>query len=149
MLSHAGFGVLLTQLVGRIIYYRGSNIPLVIGSVFLLIGTGLLLTYNENTIVLWLLSILALLGIGNGFTGVSSQILLYENIKDEDTGSASGLFQTSRYLGAILSGSFLGIAFNHLLDDSSLHFVAIVCFVVCLFIIGISIILLRKTRRNS
>src|SRR5699024_4095055 len=141
MLALAGFSVIVSPIAGQIIDRRGSKLPMVIGAVLLLIGTGLLLTYREMSPLLWLLVIMAVLGMSNGFNNISSQTALYEHVDPEDTGSASGLFQTSRYLGSILSGSFLGLTFNRHISDAQLHLVAIVCFFLCIVIVGLSFML--------
>lgn len=138
MLALAGFGVLVSPIAGGLINRHGSKLPMLIGAALLLIGTGLLLTYKETSPLLWLLVIMAVLGMSNGFNNISSQTALYEHVNPEDTGTASGLFQTSRYLGSILSGSLLGLTFNRHLDQSHLHMVAIICFVFCLLIVAMA-----------
>src|SRR5699024_7805164 len=102
MLALAGFSILVTPIAGRLISKNGSRIAVIIGACLLLIGTGLLLTYDDATTLFWLLPIMSVLGISSGFNNISAQTALYEHVGEEDTGSASGLFQTSRYLGAIL-----------------------------------------------
>lgn len=139
MLSLAGFGVIVAPLAGRIIDRYGSKLPMVIGAALLLIGTGLLLTYHESSPLLWLLVIMAVLGMSNGFNNISTQTALYEHVKPEETGSASGLFQTSRYLGSILSSSLLGLTFNRHLDTQHLHIVAIVCFIFCILVLALAL----------
>lgn len=139
MLALAGFGVLSSPIAGRMIDLYGSKLPMVVGAVLLAAGTGLLLTYRETSPLIWLLAIMSVLGLSNGFNNISTQTALYENVAPEDTGSASGLFQTSRYLGSILSGSLLGVTFNKYIDQSHLHLVAIICFVFCLLIVGLSL----------
>src|SRR5699024_10164779 len=67
MLALAGFSVIVSPIAGQIIDRRGSKLPMVIGTVLLLIGTGLLLTYREMSPLLWLLVIMAVLGMSNGF----------------------------------------------------------------------------------
>lgn len=135
MLALAGFSVLVTPIAGRLIDQNGSRIAVIIGAVLLLIGTGLLLTYKEETTLFILLPIMSVLGVSNGFNNIAAQTALYEHVEEKDTGSASGLFQTSRYLGAILSGSFLGMAFNTHLDIAHFHFVVIVAFIFCFIIV--------------
>src|SRR5690625_2043167 len=144
MLALAGFSVFVTPFVGRLIDRKGSKLAMVIGAILLSAGTGLLLTYNEASLFIWLIIILAILGVSSGFSNLASQTALYEHVAEEDTGAASGLFQTSRYIGAILSGSFLGMVFTGTLDDSHFHTVAIVSFVVTLFIIIIAFRLPKK-----
>lgn len=139
MLALAGFGVIVSPLAGRMIDIYGSKLPMVIGATLLLIGTGLLLTYHESSPLIWLLVIMAVLGMSNGFNNLSMQTALYEHVRPEDTGSASGLFQTSRYLGSILSSSLLGLTFNRHLDVANLHIVAIVCFIFCIFVLALAL----------
>lgn len=134
---------------GKIIDSYGSKLPMVIGAIFLMIGTGLLLTYNEGSPILWLIIILILHGISNGFTNIASQTALYDYVKEKDTGSASGLYMTSRYMGSILSGSFLGLAYNRYLDFEQLHLVATVCLIICLFIVAISFRLSGEKDRSG
>lgn len=122
---------------------------MVIGAALLLVGTGLLLTYHETSPLLWLLVIMAVLGMSNGFNNISMQTALYEHVKPEETGSASGLFQTSRYLGSILSSSLLGLTFNRHLDDQHLHLVAIICFVFCVIVLALALKLPGKMKVRS
>lgn len=144
MLALAGFSVLATPIAGRLIDRKGSKSAMIFGAVFLSLGTGLLLTYNESSYLWWFIIILAILGSSSGFSNLASQTALYEHVAEEDTGSASGLFQTSRYLGAILSGSFLGIAFTGDLDYSNFHNVALVSFIATLLIVVIAFRIPKK-----
>ncbi|MFD1385499.1 MFS transporter [Oceanobacillus sp. FSL W7-1293] len=146
MLSLAGFGVIVSPLAGRLIDKYGSKLPMVIGAFLLLGGTGLLLTYNDGSPLIWLVIIMAVLGMSNGFNNISAQTALYEHVDPEDTGSASGLFQTSRYLGSILSSSLLGLTFNRHLDTEHLHLVAMVCFVFCIVVVALAFKLPGKLR---
>lgn len=139
MLALAGFGVIVSPFAGRMIDRHGPKPALITGSAILFSGTALLLTLQETSSLLWLLVIMAVLGMSNGFSNISMQTALYEHVKPEDTGSASGLFQTSRYLGAILSSSLLGLAFNNHLDIHHLHNVAMICLIFCLLILFLSI----------
>mgnify|MGYP001029680201 CR=1 FL=1 len=135
MLALAGFGVIIAPIAGRLIDQYHSKLPLVIGALFLLVGTALLLSLREQSPLVWLLIIMAVLGISNGFNNISMQTALYEHVKPEETGSASGLFQTSRYIGSILSSSLLGILFSTHLDVQHLHKVAIVCLFFCVLVL--------------
>ncbi|WP_164525483.1 MFS transporter [Siminovitchia acidinfaciens] len=146
MLALAGFGVIVSPFAGRLIDRHGPKPALITGSVILFTGTALLLTLNETSSLLWLLVIMAVLGMSNGFSNISMQTALYEHVKPEDTGSASGLFQTSRYLGSILSSSLLGLAFNRHLDIHHLHNVAMICLAFCLLVFLLSI---RLPGRNK
>lgn len=139
MLTFAGFGVVTAPLAGRLIDRYGSKLPLIIGASFLLSGTGLLLTYQEASPLVWLMIIMSILGMSQGFNNISTQTALYENVQPEETGSASGLYQTSRYIGAILSSSLLGLTFNDHMDLAHLHLVALICFAFCIAVLFLAI----------
>lgn len=139
MLSIAGFGVVIAPLAGRWIDRAGSKPPLLVGAFTVLIGTVLLLTIHAGTTVWWIFIVMSVLGISNGFNNISMQTALYDFVTPEETGSASGLYQTSRYMGSILSSSLLGLLFNRHMDVQHLHMVAIVCFICSFLILGLTI----------
>lgn len=139
MLALAGFSVVVTPIAGKLIDRKGSKIAIVIGAVLLLTGTGALLFYQQASSLLFLLPIMSILGISNGFNNIASQTGLYEHVEEKDTGSASGLFQTSRYIGAIISGSFLGMAFTKYVDIAHFRIVVIIGFVVCFIILFLAL----------
>ncbi|QQZ08473.1 MFS transporter [Heyndrickxia vini] len=149
MLALAGFGVIIAPITGRLIDKYKSKLPLVIGAIFLLVGTALLLSLHETSSLLWLLVIMAVLGISNGFNNISMQTALFEHIKPNETGTASGLFQTSRYIGSILSSSLLGIVFTAHLDVQHLHKVAIVCLIFCALVLVLALRLPGKLRLKN
>lgn len=149
MLALAGLSVVSSPIAGRIIDKYGAKLPMIIGAFLLLIGTGLLLTYHETSPLSWFLVIMAVLGMSNGFNNIATQTALYDQVDAQDTGTASGLFQMSRYFGSILSGSLLGIVFNRHLDQAHLHLVAIICFVFCVVVTLISFKLPGKVRTTK
>lgn len=146
MLTLAGFGVIITPVTGRWIDKSGSKPPLLVGALSVMIGTTLLLTLTSHTSLIWLLVVLSVLGVSNGFNNISMQTALYAFVSKEETGSASGLFMTSRYLGTILSSSLLGVMFDKHINSTHLHVVAVVCLVFCVFILGLTLRLPRNSR---
>ncbi|SFE38837.1 drug resistance transporter, EmrB/QacA subfamily [Lentibacillus persicus] len=139
MLTLAGFGVVTAPIAGRLIDRYGSKLPLIIGASVLLSGTALVLTYQTTSPIIWLMIIMSLIGMSQGFNNISTQTALYENVSREETGSASGLYQTSRYVGAILSSSLLGLTFNDHMDLAHLHLVALICLMFCLVVLVLAI----------
>src|SRR5699024_4240163 len=131
MLAMAGFGVLISPLAGGWIDRSGSKPSVLVGSISLMVGTALIFTIHDTTSLLWILVIMSVLGISNGFNNISMQTSLLRFVQPEKTGSASGLFQTSRYMGAILSSSLLGILFNKQMDVEHFHLIALVCLGFC------------------
>src|SRR5699024_3706523 len=131
-------------IAGRLIDKKGSKPAVIVGAVLLLTGTGLLLTYQEESGLIWLLFIMSILGISNGFNNIAAQTAVYEHVEEKDTGDASGLCRMCRSLGASLYGSFLGMAFDQYLDMPHFHIVVIVGFVFCILILALTFALPKK-----
>lgn len=139
MLAIAGFGVLITPITGRWIDRHGSKPPVLTGALTVMSGTALLLTVHGATPLWWIIVVLSVLGVSNGFNNIGMQTALYDFVRKEETGSASGLFMTSRYLGTILSSTLLGILFDKKMNAAHFHEMAIVCLIVSFIIVGLSI----------
>ncbi|WP_372633675.1 MFS transporter [Cohnella sp.] len=71
--------------------------------------------------------VLCVLGIANGFNNLGMQTALYDYVKKSETGIASGLFMTSRFIGTILSSSLLAALFGKNITTPHLHSMAWVC----------------------
>ena len=126
ILPIAGVGVISTPLAARLIARRGIRAALVTGSLALLAGTLLLRAFEPATPLLVVLAVGAVLGIPNGFNNLGLQSALYAAAEPQRTGAAAGLFQTFRYVGAVLSTSLIGIVFAGGVDTAGLHEIALV-----------------------
>ncbi|WP_424767827.1 MFS transporter [Paenibacillus sp. sgz302251] len=127
MLSIAGFSVVVSPLAGRWIdRTQSSKTVLLAGAIFAISGTLLLLTVGNHSSPLYLFAVLSLLGVSSGFNNLGLQTALFAFADPKETGIASGLFMTSRYLGTILSSSLLGMAFGQQVTTAQFHVVAIV-----------------------
>ncbi|PLT30062.1 MFS transporter [Peribacillus deserti] len=124
MLAVAGFGVIVSPITGRWIDRSGSKPPLLAGALSIIIGSLLLVTIQNDSSVPWLFFCLSVLGLSNGFNNLGLQTALYSFVPPAETGAASGLFMTSRYIGTILSSSLLGILFGQLVTTEHLHSMA-------------------------
>ncbi len=121
MLAVAGSGVVTTPLAARLIERFGVRPVLIIGATFLTAGAlslQLITTELSNTATA---AVLAVTGVSVGFTNLGLQTALYDVVPSGTVGAAAGLFQTSRYLGTILSASLLGLLFGDEIDTGSLH----------------------------
>ncbi len=123
ILPLALMGVLMTPVAARVVSLRGSRATLVFGSAVLLAGTLVVQLLHESSPVIVILVAALLFGIPGGFNNLGLQTALYEASPPERMGSSGGLFQTFRYLGAILSTSVLGIVFERDLSTRGLHHV--------------------------
>ena len=127
MLSIAGFSVLVTPLVGRWIDRSGSRPSLLVGTLAVVAGSLLLLLIRDQANTATIFLILSVLGVANGFNNLGMQTALYDFVSKEETGIASGLFMTSRFIGTILSSSLLAALFGKHITTPHLHGMAWAC----------------------
>lgn len=125
VLPIAALGVLTIPVAARLIRSRGARSALVLGSVVLLVGTGAVQLLGDHTGVLVIIAFSLLLGVPNGFNKLGLQTSLYESAPAGRTGSAGGLFQTFRYLGAITATAAIGVIFERDLSSTGLHHLGI------------------------
>lgn len=126
MLPVAALGVLVTPVAARLVSRFGPRLPLLLGSVGLLAGSLLLLTLGDGTPVVGILGVAAVMGLPNGLNNMGLQAALYSAAPPDQTGVAAGLFQTARYVGAILSTALIGLLLSPDLSSRGLHRVAVV-----------------------
>lgn len=145
MLSIAGFGVFVTPLAGRWMDRSGPKPALLLGSASIIAGTLLMNSIQDASPVWWIFTVLAVLGISNGINNIGLQTALYSFVPRRETGAASGLFMTSRYIGTILSSSLLGILFGSRISTGNFHWIALVC--ACLGVV-IYLLTARMPKQN-
>lgn len=148
VLPIAAMGVLTVPIAARVVRSRSSRTALVFGTAVVLAATLLIQGINSSTPIIVLVGIALLLGIPNGFNNFGLQTALYEASPPDRTGSSGGLFQTFRYLGAIMSTSVLGIVFEQDLSDNGLHNVGWVMTVLAVLLLTMAILLRRSSGRS-
>lgn len=146
ILPVTGLGVLLTPVAARLVSRRGPRYSLVIGSIFLCLGSLLLLTFGSGTSVPILLAVALVLGVPNGFNNMGLQAALFESAPPDRASWAGGQFQTFRYVGAILSSTLLAAAFKQRATTEGLHSIAIVLAVVAAGVVIASLVTHREWR---
>ena len=142
MLPFAGLGVLATPIAARLIRTRSIKLVIVVGMSTMVAATLLLLLLDGNTTIAAIVAITIVLGIPNAFNNMGLQAALFQAAPSEKTGSASGLFQTSRYVGTFMSSALLGILFGGKATSPELHLLALI-------LAAISVILLAVSARNN
>lgn len=140
MLPLTILSLLVTPVAARAIGRYGTKPALVVGSVFVVIGTGAVQLLGTATPVVALVLITVVLGIPNSLNNLGLQTGLYAATPPERTGASGGLFQTFRYLGAIMASSLLGILLERDLSTEGLHQVGFV-------ITGVAVVLLVMATR--
>ena len=149
LLPLAGIGILATPFAARIVSRRGPGPAIVIGSVALLAGTILLLGFNDSTPVIVIVAAGAVLGIPTAFNNLGLQAGLYEATPAGLMGTASGQFQTFRYVGAIAASAIIGIGFSPVPTSAGLDELAVVFVAVSAALVVASIAGARLTRRRA
>lgn len=122
----AGVAVFGTPFAARLVARSGVRPALVIGASAMVAGTLLLQTFGADTPLWAILAVAVVLGIPIGFNNLGLQSALYAVSDPERTGAAAGLFQTCRFIGAVLATSLLGLVFAGGVDSASLHEIAAV-----------------------
>jgi MFS transporter, DHA2 family, methylenomycin A resistance protein len=112
-------GLALTPFSARIVERYGARLPIVFGLLSMTVGLGTL-ALLPIAAPLWLLSVLmVLVGLGGPLTMPPMTAVLLNHVPAQETGTASGVFNTSRQVGGALSVA----AFGALLADQA-HFMS-------------------------
>jgi hypothetical protein len=144
LLPVAGLGIVMTPLAARMIDRAGYRLPLLLGSLGLGAGAvGLTLVGDASPV--WLVVLLsAALGIPNAFNNLGLQAALYERTPSRHTGAAGGMFQTFRYVGAILATALIGAFLGESATTAGLHELGVAATVVSAALIAVSAAGLRR-----
>jgi hypothetical protein len=76
---------------------------------------------GEHTGPAEIIAIGCVIGLPNAFNNLGLQAALYAAAPAGQTGTAAGLFQTGRYVGAILSTALLGAVYGGTPSTAGLH----------------------------
>ncbi|MEC0240178.1 MFS transporter [Paenibacillus dokdonensis] len=109
MLSLGLCSLVVSPLAGWWIDKSGTKPALFMSAVLMTLGSIWIVTWNQTSPLFSVCLALAAFGIGNGLNNVGMQAALFHSSPKEIIGVASGLFNTSRYLGTILSSLLIGI----------------------------------------
>jgi predicted MFS family arabinose efflux permease len=107
----AGLGMVTTPLAARLIARRGGSVSIALGAALIALGGLPMLVYGTGTPLAVIVLAGAILGAGTGFANLGLQTGLYEAAPATRIGTASGLFQTCRYSGAVVASAIMAIAF--------------------------------------
>ncbi|WP_102347704.1 MFS transporter [Bacillus sp. Marseille-P3661] len=133
MLSISVFAMIMTPLATRWMEKSGFRVPLMFGVAVGIVGVILLFTTNHT--IYWILIILSIIGISNGILNVGLQTVLYSFVSKSESGIASGLLMTSRFIGNILASSLFGVMFATGISDQNLTSMSIVLLIISVVLI--------------
>jgi len=98
-----------SPLGGRLSDRSGKRLPNLAGLALLTLGLLPLAALGEAIELPVLLILLALVGTGVGLCSISLQTAALESVRRDQTGIASGISSTSRYLGSIVGSSIITV----------------------------------------
>lgn len=112
MFPLAAVTIVATPLAARAIEHVGVRTTLLWGASALIVGAGLLAVGAVSTSPVVVLVLTAVLGIPYCVVSIAMNQALYSAARPQDAGVAAGIFQTSRYVGAIVATTMLGLLFT-------------------------------------
>ncbi|MFC5471218.1 MFS transporter [Cohnella suwonensis] len=138
MLSLGLCSLIVSPIAGRWIDKSGPRPALLVSAILMTFGSVWIVTLNQNSPVISVCLALAAFGISNGLNNVGLQAALFNNSPKEIIGVASGIFNTSRYLGTILSSLLIGIVMGDQFSAGGLRALGIILTVISLFLVFLS-----------
>lgn len=127
LLPMSAVAVFASAASGKTTGIRGR---LIAKAVALLAGSALLIFVDVKTPVVGLVGMAMVFGLGQGLTSVTNQTALYAQAPAEQMGTASGLFRTAQYLGAIAASTLIALCFGNRTTSAGLHTLAVALLVV-------------------
>lgn len=109
MLSLGLCSLIASPIAGSWIDKSGPGPALLISGMLMTLGSVWIVTLDQTSPVISVCLALAAFGISNGLNSVAMQAALFRSSPKEIIGVASGIFNTSRYLGTILSSLLISI----------------------------------------
>ncbi|MFF0828023.1 MFS transporter [Brevibacillus sp. NPDC003359] len=138
MLSLGLCSLVASPIAGRWIDKSGPRPALFVSAILMTFGSVWLVTFNQDSHVISVCVALAAFGISNGLNNVGMQAALFKSSPKEIIGVASGLFQTSRYLGTILSSLLIGIVMGDKFSAEGLQVLGIILTTIALSLVFMS-----------
>lgn len=144
MLSLGLCSLVTSPIAGRWIDKSGPRPALLVSAILMTLGSVWLVTLNQTSPVIGVCLAMAAFGISNGLNNVGMQAALFKSTPKEIIGVASGLFNTSRYLGTILSSLLIGMVMGNTFSFEGFQVLGII-----LTVIALSLVFMSLGRRES
>lgn len=113
MLSLGLCSLIASPIAGRWIDKSGPGPALLMSGMLMTFGSMWIVTLDQTSPVISVCLALVAFGISNGLNSVAMQAALFRSSPKEIIGVASGIFNTSRYLGTILSSLLISIVMGN------------------------------------
>lgn len=120
MLLIFGVGAMLSLFGAR---YSAIRVPLLIGAVGMLAGSGLMIVVTGSSPI-WVYALLCVsFAPSAGLAGIANQMAIYVQAPADQIGMASGLSRSAQYVGAIIGSGIIALAFGTHPSDAGLHLI--------------------------
>ncbi|WCN36608.1 MFS transporter [Aneurinibacillus uraniidurans] len=138
MLTLGLCSLIASPIAGRWIDKSGPMPALLVSAVLMTFGSVWIVTLNQTSPVISVCVALAAFGISNGLNGVGMQAALFQNSPKEMIGVASGIFNTSRYLGTILSSLLTGVVMGGQFNAGGFRLLGVILTIIALSLVFMS-----------
>ncbi|MFE5322200.1 MFS transporter [Paenibacillus sp. NPDC056579] len=144
MLSLGMCSLLASPLAGRWIDKSGPRPAMLLSTILMTFGSVWIVTLSPTSPVISVCLALAAFGISNGLNSVGMQAALFNSSPKEIIGVASGLFNTSRYLGTILSSLLIGVVMGGEFSFGGFRWLGVI-----LTVIALSLVIMNWRRESG
>lgn len=135
MLSLGLCSLVVSPIAGRWIDRSGPRPALLLSAILMTLGSIWIVTWHPTSPMISVCLALAAFGVSNGLNNVGMQAVLFQSSPREMIGVASGLFNTSRYLGTILSSLLISIVMGDTFSAGGLRILGIILTVIAMYLI--------------
>jgi MFS family permease len=135
LLPMCAVGAVVSRPIARRNLIRG---PLLAAALSALIASAGAAFLTATTALAWIVAVTVIYGITTGTATIGNQAALYTQATPAQTGTASGLFRTSIYIGSIAAATITSLVFRTRVSDHGLHQIAAI-------LIGVSAVTLLIT----
>lgn len=139
MLFMSGVSIIVSPLAGKWIDKTSAKQPIMAGAFLMLIGAIILTAFFIHVPIIVMGLILSFLGIGYGLGNVALQVAMLDATPKNIIGTSSGLFQTCRYLGSILSSVVLGLVFGKAITPENMQTLGFIMIIVSIVSVLLSL----------
>ncbi|MDP4098169.1 MFS transporter [Paenibacillus sp. P96] len=138
MLSLGLCSLVASPIAGRWVDQSGPRPALLVSGMLMTFGALWIVTLHPASPVASVCVALAAFGMSNGLNSVAMQAALFQSSPKEMVGVTSGIFNTSRYLGTILSSLLIGIVMGDQPSSGGFRWLGIILMVIALSLVFMS-----------
>ncbi|AWB46670.1 MFS transporter [Paenibacillus sp. CAA11] len=149
MLTLGLSSIVASPIAGKWVDKSGPRPSLIVSAILMVLGSVWIVTWTETSPVIVVSLALAVFGFSNGLNAVGMQAALFKSSPKEIAGVASGLFNTSRYFGTILSSILTSIIMGGTFNFAGFRLLGVFLTVIALVLVLMSVWLRYSGQLNE